>query len=128
MEPRAGYVFTLLKELEKLVLCLNLPHRSRSFQRLQRTEKVLFQIMFQNNPSQRNLDLKKSVDFVVPTFDRIEGVNCCVNCKKGNHLTDSIVCQLCSSLLFMHFTRQCQVRMLMIQLFAHLAFLQVCAL
>ena len=54
-----------------------------------------------NNVSKQSKPKKagspKSVDFVVPTFDRIKGVNCCVNCKKGNHLTDSIVCQLCNT-------------------------------
>ena len=40
---------------------------------------------------------QKQVDFVTPKFDSIKGVNCCVNCKKGNHLTDSIVCQLCNT-------------------------------
>ena len=70
---------------------------------------------------------QKQVDFVTPKFDSIKGVNCCVNCKKGNHLTDSIVCQLCNT-SFHALARQCQVQLLMIQRSAHRPFLQVYAL
>ena len=54
-----------------------------------------------NNVSKQSKPKKvksqKHADFVAPKFDTIKGVNCCVNCKKGNHLNDSIVCQLCNT-------------------------------
>ena len=48
-------------------------------------------------PKPKKVKSQKHADFVAPKFDTIKGVNCCVNCKKGNHLTDTIVCQLCNT-------------------------------
>ncbi|KAL5253911.1 hypothetical protein ACHWQZ_G013614 [Mnemiopsis leidyi] len=46
---------------------------------------------------QKKVKAQKPGDFVAPKFDIIDNTHCCVKCKKGNHLTDSIVCQLCNS-------------------------------
>ena len=83
--------------------------------KIQKTSKdgkgtVLNNVSKQSKP--KKVKSRKHADFVAPKFDTIKGVNCCVNCKKGNHLTDTIVCQ----------------QMLTRQQSAHQPFLQVCAL
>ena len=47
--------------------------------------------------NQKKAKARKYANSVVPKFDTIDGINCCIKCKKGNHLTDAIVCQVCNS-------------------------------